>query len=153
MEIDTRINALWTVDVLRQFSARTVKENQKDVANKQQWIMKQLRCINDAARSKQSINCRRLFRSNWEPDYQCRALRVCIRFTCEGKPTWRPVRGARRARNSRSSSTIAGLPGVAPQALWRAWDWLVPTPCNRELPRAPTPMPPVFARSPPTKTS
>jgi hypothetical protein len=26
MEIDTRINALWSVDVLRQFSARTVKE-------------------------------------------------------------------------------------------------------------------------------
>jgi hypothetical protein len=51
MEIDTRINALWTVDVLRQFSARTVKENQIDVANKQQWIMKQLRCINDAARN------------------------------------------------------------------------------------------------------
>ncbi len=51
MEIDTRINALWTVDVLRQFSARTVKEHQIDVANKQQWIMKQLRCINDAARN------------------------------------------------------------------------------------------------------
>src|ERR1700694_416148 len=50
MEIDTRINALWSVDVLRQFSARTVKENQLDLANKQQWIMKQLRCINDAAR-------------------------------------------------------------------------------------------------------
>jgi len=49
MEIDTRINALWSVDVLRQFSARTVKENQVDLANKQ-WIMKQLRCINDAAR-------------------------------------------------------------------------------------------------------
>jgi hypothetical protein len=30
MEIDTRINASWTVDVLRQFSARTVKENQID---------------------------------------------------------------------------------------------------------------------------
>jgi hypothetical protein len=51
MEIDTRINALWTVYVLRQFSARTVKEHQIDVANKQQWIMKQLRCINDAARN------------------------------------------------------------------------------------------------------
>jgi hypothetical protein len=51
MEIDTRINALWTADVLRQFSARTVKENQIDLANKQQWIMKQLRCINDAARN------------------------------------------------------------------------------------------------------
>jgi len=50
MEIDTRINALWSVDVLRQFSARTVKENQIALANKQQWIMKQLRCINDAAR-------------------------------------------------------------------------------------------------------
>jgi hypothetical protein len=50
MEIDTRINALWSVDVLRQFSARTVKENQIDLANKQRWIMKQLRCINDAAR-------------------------------------------------------------------------------------------------------
>jgi hypothetical protein len=50
MEIDTRINALWTVDVLRQFSARTVKENQIDIANKQPWIMKQLRCINYAAR-------------------------------------------------------------------------------------------------------
>jgi hypothetical protein len=50
MEIHTRINALWTVDVLRQFSARTVKENQIALANKQQWIMKQLRCINDAAR-------------------------------------------------------------------------------------------------------
>ena len=51
MEIDTRINALWSVDVLRQFSARTVKENQIDLANKQQRIMKQLRCINDAARN------------------------------------------------------------------------------------------------------
>ena len=51
MEIDTRINALWSVDVLRQFSARTVKENQIALANKQQWIMKQLRCINDAARN------------------------------------------------------------------------------------------------------
>jgi hypothetical protein len=51
MEIDTRKNALWTVDVLRQFSARTVKENQTDLANKQQRIMKQLRCINDAARN------------------------------------------------------------------------------------------------------
>jgi hypothetical protein len=51
MEVDTRINALWTVDVLRQFSARTVKENQIDLANKQQRIMKQLRCINDAARN------------------------------------------------------------------------------------------------------
>jgi hypothetical protein len=51
MEVDTRINALWTVDVLRQFSARTVKENQIDLANKQQRIMKQLRCINDAART------------------------------------------------------------------------------------------------------
>jgi hypothetical protein len=50
MEIDTRINALWSVDVLRQFSARTAKENQIDLANKQRWIMKQLRCINDAAR-------------------------------------------------------------------------------------------------------
>ena len=50
MEVDTRINALWTVDVLRQFSARTAKENQIDLANKQRWIMKQLRCINDAAR-------------------------------------------------------------------------------------------------------
>ena len=50
MEIDTRINALWSVDVLRQFSARTVKENQIDLANRQQWIMKHLRCINDAAR-------------------------------------------------------------------------------------------------------
>jgi len=51
VEIDTRINASWTVDVLRQFSARTVKENQIDLANKQQWIMNQLRCINDAARN------------------------------------------------------------------------------------------------------
>jgi hypothetical protein len=50
MEVDTRINALWTVDVLRQFSARTVKENQIDLANKQPWIIKQLGCINDAAR-------------------------------------------------------------------------------------------------------
>ena len=50
MEIDTRINALWTLDVLRQFSARTVKDNQIDLANKQPWIIKQLRCINDAAR-------------------------------------------------------------------------------------------------------
>jgi hypothetical protein len=39
MEIDTRINALWSVGVLRQFSARTVKENQISLANKQQWIM------------------------------------------------------------------------------------------------------------------
>jgi hypothetical protein len=50
MEIDMRINALWSVDVLRQFSARTAKENQIDLANKQRWVMKQLRCINDAAR-------------------------------------------------------------------------------------------------------
>jgi hypothetical protein len=51
MEIGPRTNALFSVDVLRQFSARTVKENEIDLANKQQWIMKQLRCINGAARN------------------------------------------------------------------------------------------------------
>jgi hypothetical protein len=51
MEIDPRTNALFSVDVLRQFSARTVKENEVDLANKQQWIIKQLRYINAAARN------------------------------------------------------------------------------------------------------
>ncbi|MGA2644964.1 MAG: hypothetical protein ABSF15_09635 [Candidatus Sulfotelmatobacter sp.] len=43
-------------------------------------------------------------------------------------------------------------PGRA-SALWRIWEWLVPTPWSRELRRQPMPMLPASGRSPPTKIS